>query len=224
MSVRTYDARLVTPFNCIISGVSQSGKTTLVSNLLQLSSSIFTVKPSRVFLFYKFNQNIYQEMIRNELVHELVEITEESLNYDNIVTKVAPYKSKGGSLIIFDDSMSDVTSDFAQIFTNLSHHQNCSVIYITQNLFHKDSNYRTMSLNTHYLFLMKNGRDKQQIRTLARQICPGNSTYVVDAFIQATKYPFSYLLMDFRPQSAEILKLRSHIFPHQFPYTIYAEK
>ena len=37
MSEKTYDARLVTPFNCIISGVSQSGKTTLVSNLLKLS-------------------------------------------------------------------------------------------------------------------------------------------------------------------------------------------
>jgi len=224
MTEKTYDARLVTPFNCIISGVSQSGKTTLVSNLLQLSSSIFTVKPKKVFLFYKFNQSIYQEMVRNGLIQELVEITPESLDYDNIIAQVSPYKSVGGSLIIFDDSMTDVTSDFAQIFTNLSHHQNCSVIYITQNLFHKDSNYRTMSLNTHYLFLMKNGRDKQQIQMLARQICPGNSTYVVDSFIQATKYPFSYLLLDFRPHSSEILKLRSNIFPHQFPYTIYVEK
>ena len=50
MSEKTYDARLVTPFNCIISGVSQSGKTTLVSNLLKLSDSIFTKKPERVFL------------------------------------------------------------------------------------------------------------------------------------------------------------------------------
>ena len=223
MPERTYDACLATPFNCIISGVSQSGKTTLVYNLLQLSDSIFTKKPSKVFLFYKFNQAIYQEMLRNKLIHELVEINEKNLDYDNIVARVSPYKKKGGSLIIFDDSMSDITSDFAQIFTNLSHHQNCSVIYITQNLFHKDSNYRTMSLNAHYLFLMKNDRDKQQINTLARQICPGNSTYVVESFIKATRSPFSYLLMDFRPQSPEVLKLRSNIFPHQFPYRIYKE-
>lgn len=224
MSEKTYDTRLVTPFNCIISGVSQSGKTTLLSNLLKLSDSIFTNKPSKVFLYYKFNQSIYQEMLKNKLINELVEINDENLEYDNIITRVSPQKSKGGSLIIFDDSMSDITNDFAQIFTNLSHHQNCSVIYITQNLFHKDSNYRTMSLNTHYLFLMKNDRDKQQINTLARQVCPGNSTYVVEAFVQATKYPYSYLLMDFRPQSPDILKLRSNIFPHQFPYRIYIER
>jgi hypothetical protein len=223
-SERSYDTRLVTPFNCIISGVSQSGKTTLVSNLLRLSGSIFTKKPSKVLLFFKFNQAIYTEMIQNGLIHELIEINDETLDYDNIVERVSPYKSGQGSLIIFDDSMSDITSDFAQIFTNLSHHQNCSVIYITQNLFHKDSNYRTMSLNAHYLFLMKNGRDKQQINTLARQICPGNSTYVVQAFIHATRHPYSYLLLDFRPASPEILKLRSHIFPNEFPYTVYIEK
>lgn len=224
MSEKSYDTRLITPFNCIISGVSQSGKTTLVYNLLKLSGSIFTIKPSKVFLFYKFNQPIYEEMEINGLINELVEINEETLSYDNITRMVNPYKKNGGSLIIFDDSMSDVTDDFAQIFTNLSHHQNCSIIYITQNLFHKNSNYRTMSLNAHYLFLMKNDRDKQQINTLARQICPGNSTYVVQSFVQATKYPYSYLLLDFRPQSPEILKLRSNIFPHQFPYTIYIEK
>ena len=224
MSEKTYDARLVTPFNCIISGVSQSGKTTLVSNLLKLSDSIFTKKPERVFLFYKFNQSIYNEMISNELVHEKVEISDEALDYEYIHLLVNPYKSSNGSLIIFDDSMSDISNDFTQIFTNLSHHQNRSVIYITQNLFHKDSNYRTMSLNAHYLFLMKNDRDKQQINNLARQVCPGNSTYVVESFIQATKSPYSFLLMDFRPQSPNILKLRSHIFPHQFPYTLYIEK
>lgn len=224
MSEKTYDARLVTPFNCIISGVSQSGKTTLVSNLLKLSDTIFTKKPEKVFLFYKFNQELYDEMLYNNLIHEKVEINDETLDFENIKTLVSPYKSKNGSLIIFDDSMVDISSDFTQIFTNLSHHQNCSVIYITQNLFHQDSNYRTMSLNAHYIFLMKNDRDKQQINTLARQVCPGNSTYVVESFIQATKTPYSYLLMDFRPQSPNILKLRSHIFPHQFPYTLYIEK
>ena len=224
MSEKTYDARLVTPFNCIISGVSQSGKTTLVSNLLKLSDSIFTKKPERVFLFYKFNQSIYNEMISNELVHEKVEISDETLDYEYIHLLVNPYKSSNGSLIIFDDSMSDISNDFTQIFTNLSHHQNCSVIYITQNLFHKDSNYRTMSLNAHYLFLMKNDRDKQQINNLARQVCPGNSTYVVESFIQATKSPYSFFFFFFRPQSPNILKLRSHIFPHQFPYTLYIEK
>jgi predicted ATPase len=219
-----YDARLKVPFNCIISGASKSGKTTLVFNLLAMGDAIFDTKPVHVILFYKYMQEIYQEMLKLKYVNELVHLDSSEYNYDSIVEKVSPYKDKGGSMIIFDDSMTDLLDDFEQIFTNISHHHKCSVIFITQNLFYKDKVYRTMSLNSHYIFIMKNERDKQQIGILAKQFCPGNSTYVIQAFNEATKYPFSYLMIDFTQESPACLKLRSNIFPHQFPYCIYLEK
>jgi hypothetical protein len=219
-----YDTRLKTPFNCIISGASKSGKTTLVQNILSVRNDMFTQNPERVILFYKFMQNVYQEMLDNKLVDELVDTSSDEYNFEKIVEKVQPYKNGNGCLIIFDDSMTDITGDFEQIFTNISHHQNCSVIFITQNLFFNNKVYRTMSLNAHYFFLMKNERDKQQIGILAKQFCPGNSTYVIQAFNEATRHPYSYLMLDFSQESPGCLKLRSHIFPHQFPYTIYLEK
>ena len=219
-----YDTRLKTPFNCIISGASKSGKTTFVRNLLSLSDEIFTSKPDRIFLFYKYMQDIYSEMVELNLIHELVDLKDIDFNIDTVVEKVSKYKNGNGSMIILDDSMTDMDGGFEQIFTNVSHHHNCSVIFITQNLFYKDRSYRTMSLNAHYFFLMKNERDKQQIKTLASQFCPGNSTYVIQAFNEATKAPFSYLMIDFTQDSPACLKLRSNIFPHQFPYTIYLEK
>jgi Poxvirus A32 protein len=219
-----YDARLRTPFNCIVSGASKSGKTTLVYNILAMADNMFDVKPKHVILFYKYMQDIYQEMVNQRFVQELITIDSNEFNFNAIVEKVSPYKDNGGSMLIFDDSMTDIIDDFAQIFTNISHHQNCSVIFITQNLFYKDKAYRTMSLNSHYIFLMKNERDKQQIGILAKQFCPGNSTYVIQSFNEATKAPFSYLMLDFTQESPACLKLRSHIFPHQFPYTIYLEK
>jgi hypothetical protein len=219
-----YDARLKTPFNCIISGASKSGKTTLVQNLLSVRDEMFTNNPDRVILFYKFMQGVYQEMLDNKLVDELVDIGSSDYNFEKIIEKVQPYKSGNGCLVIFDDSMTDITDDFEQIFTNVSHHQNCSVIFITQNLFFNNKAYRTMSLNAHYFFLMKNERDKQQIGILAKQFCPGNTTYVIQSFNEATKSPYSYLMLDFTQESPGCLKLRSHIFPHQFPYHIYLEK
>jgi predicted ATPase len=219
-----YDARLKTPFNCIISGASKSGKTTLVQNLLSYRGDMFTNNPDRVILFYKYMQGVYQEMLDTKLVDELVDTGSSEYNFENIVEKVQPYKDKNGCLIIFDDSMTDITGDFEQIFTNISHHQNCSVIFITQNLFFNSKIYRTMSLNAHYFFLMKNERDKQQIGILAKQFCPGNTTYVIQSFNEATKNPYSYLMIDFSQESPACLKLRSHIFPHQFPYRIYLEK
>jgi hypothetical protein len=219
-----YDTRFRTPFNCIVSGASKSGKTTFVYNVLTMADSIIDVKPKHVILFYKYMQDIYQEMFAKRYVHELIAIESNDFNFNSIVEKVSPYKNIGGSMIIFDDSMTDIVDEFAQIFTNISHHQNCSVIFITQNLFYKDKAYRTMSLNSHYIILMKNERDKQQIGILAKQFCPGNSTYVIQAFNEATTAPFSYLMLDFTQESPACLKLRSHIFPHQFPYTIYLEK
>lgn len=219
-----YDARLKTPFNCIISGASKSGKTTLVQNLLAIRDDMFTTNPDHVIIFYKYMQDVYQEMLANNLVDELLDVNSQDFNFDVISEKVRPFKDGNGSLIIFDDSMTDLTGDFEQIFTNISHHQNCSVIFITQNLFFNNKAYRTMSLNAHYFFLMKNERDKQQISILAKQFCPGNTTYVIQSFNEATKAPFSYLMLDFTQESPACLKLRSHIFPHQFPYRIYLEK
>jgi hypothetical protein len=219
-----YDTRLKTPFNCIISGASKSGKTTLVQNLLALRDEMFTTNPDHVIVFYKYMQDVYQEMLENGLVDELLDVNSGDFNFDVIAEKVKPFKDGNGSLIIFDDSMTDLSSDFEQIFTNISHHQNCSIIFITQNLFFNNKAYRTMSLNAHYFFLMKNERDKQQISILAKQFCPGNTTYVIQSFNEATKSPFSYLMLDFTQDSPACLKLRSHIFPQQFPYRIYLEK
>lgn len=147
-----YDTRLKTPFNCIISGASKSGKTTLVQKLLTIRDDMFTTNPDRVILFYKYMQDVYQEMLNNHLVDELLDVSSTDFNFETIVEKVRPYKDGNGSMIIFDDSMTDLVGDFEQIFTNISHHQNCSVIFITQNLFFNNKAYRTMSLNAHYFF------------------------------------------------------------------------
>ena len=138
-------------------------------------------------------------MRENNLISELMSIDNDNISYEKLVEKVSPFKDKHGSLIIFDDAMTELSDKFEQVFTNLSHHQNCSVIFLTQNLFYKDRAYRTMSLNAHYMFLMRNERDKQQIATLAKQFSPGNNQFVIQSYIDATTYPYIYLLLDFSP-------------------------
>lgn len=220
---KAYDCRLYTPFNCIISGASKSGKTTFVRNLLKLKDSIFTSTPSYIILYYKFMQDIYQSMFDGGIINEMVSVEDEEFTYENVLEKVKPHQ-RNGALVIFDDTMTDITNNFEQVFTNLSHHQNTSVIFITQNLFYNDKSYRTMSLNADYFIIMKNARDKLQISNLAKQFCPGNSTYVIQAFSDATRRPFSYLLIDFTQKSTDNLRLRSNIFPNESPYTVYLDK
>jgi uridine kinase len=219
-----FDTRLKTSFNCLVSGPTGSGKTTFVKNLLSIGDQIFTEKPTRVFLFYKAMQDMYLEMEKDGLIHEMIDIQERMPSLDAIHDMVSPFKNDGGSMIIFDDSMSSVNSDFELLFCNLSHHDKCSIIFMTQNLFFQDKSFRTMSLNSQYIVLMKNDRDKQQISILSRQISPNNSKYIIEAYQEATKDPYDYLLLDFAPETNNTIRLRSKIFPHQFPMVTYLER
>lgn len=216
------EARMLTPFNCIISGASKSGKTTLVRNLLSIKTLIFSTPPDFIILVFKYHQPIYNEMKNTGLINELISLDSDDSSIDILKEKIQPFVNGNGSLIILDDSMTQMTNDFEQFFTNISHHNNCSVIFLTQNLFYGSKTYRTMSLNAHYIFLMRSARDKQQITTLAKQIYPENISYLVEAYKDATKYPYSYLMIDCSPESAsDVLQLRSKIFPTEFPCTLY---
>jgi len=62
------------------------------------------------------------------------------------------------------------TSDNAVIdlFSKGSHHKNLSVIFITQNLFHQYRGMQDISLNSNYIVVFKNPRDRAQIQHLVR--------------------------------------------------------
>jgi hypothetical protein len=109
--------------------------------------------------------------------------------------------------------MNEANQNVCDLFTKLSHHRDVSVVFVTQNLFHRNRFVRTMNLNTHYLVLFKNPRDASQVSVLARQMYPGKSKFVVEAYKDATKNPFGYLLIDLRPETDESYRLRTNIFP-----------
>jgi hypothetical protein len=70
-------------------------------------------------------------------------------------------------------------SGLANFFTQGSHHRNLTVIYIVQDLFHQSRVMRTVSLNSHYLVLFKNPRDKLQIRNLVTQMHSNDAKFLV---------------------------------------------
>jgi hypothetical protein len=74
------------------------------------------------------------------------------------------------------------------------------------------------------MVLMKNDRDKQQISILSKQISPNNSNYIIKAYEDATQNPYDYLVLDFHPETHKLVRIRSKIFPHQFPCVTYLEK
>ena len=128
-------------------------------------------------------------------------------------------------LVIVDDKMGSAAEKMLGLFTKGSHHRNISIVYIVQNLFDQNKYHRTISLNTHYLVLFKSPRDSSQISTLARQVYPGKSKAVMKAYARATADSHGYLLLDFRQETDDELRLRTDLFPteekpHQKVFTL----
>ena len=82
-----------------------------------------------------------------------------------------------------------------------------------ENLFPKGSEMRNISLNSNYIALMRNSRDRAQITHLARQMYPGRSECLTAAYEDATKDSYGYLLLDFRNTTPEQLRVRTGLFP-----------
>merc|ERR1712035_110494 len=104
-----------------------------------------------------------------------------------------------------DDMMDGVVGDskMMKVFTERSHHQNISVIFMTQNIFHPGKTARTISLNTQYMVLFENARDRQQIKTLAKQMYPEKWMSFMDRFRKETAKPYGRMIVDLRPGIAE---------------------
>lgn len=124
-------------------------------------------------------------------------------------------------LYVLDDSMFESQNKaVATLLTRGCHHQNISVIYITQNLFHQSKYARDMSLNFSHLCIMNNPRDRSQFQFLARQLYPECPRALVDVYKQITDEPYSYLFIDLNQNTHSLFRFQTDIF-NKFYSTIF---
>jgi len=135
------------------------------------------------------------------------------INFTGVPTMEDIIKYKP-NIIVIDDLMGEINSEVRDLFIRGSHHMNISIILIVQNLFNTTNKYmRTINLNTHYVVLMRGIRNRQQIATLGSQT---TGPELLRIFIEATKDPFSYLVIDFHPRPADDrFRVRYRIFPEE---------
>ena len=197
-----------------MSGQTGSGKTQFVYRLLRNVSQMYKEDPpDRILYCYGIHQPLFDEMeieIQNLEMKQGLPTPEEINDFT---------QDHCHRLIIIDDLAHQLlnNSEMELLFTQGCHHRRISVIFMTQNLFQKGSKSRTIALNTYYLVLMKNVRDTSQIQYLGRQLFPGRSNLLTDAYTDATKEPYGYLLVDTSPHSGDKYRLRTRIFPGEDP-------
>ena len=160
------DVRLKHPFTCTVAGPTLSGKTHFVIRLIECANEMIVPPPEKLVFCYGEFQPMFLE-------HRQVEFHEG-------LPDVGSFDGRLRVLLIIDDLMNEADQNVCNLFTKLSHHRNVSVVFLTQNLFHRNRHVRTMNLNTHYLMLFKNSRDAGQVATLARQMYPCKSRFVLE--------------------------------------------
>lgn len=182
----TVNLKFVAPFTAMLVGPTGSGKTNFMFKLLDSLSGICDEPISKIIYCYGAWQPAF-------------ETKEKNINFHSGLVNVEELPDdKKHTVLIIDDLMTELSKskEAVDLFTKHSHHKNISCIFIVQKLFGETAEFRTISGNTHHMFLFKNPRDASAISHLARQVYPENIKFLQEVFVDATELPFSHLLLN----------------------------
>ena len=232
----SFDVRFKTPCNIILTGPTQSGKSTFIRKLIFWRRLLFAPVPEKVFYVYAARDPLIDKMIEKGQIHKAIKNLPK--DYNTLEKMVTKYK-KEGVLLIVDDGLSQLEKYLPTVFEELTHRANTTILFVSQVMFLNSSLWRRLSLNTHYMIAFRNKRNSLQIRALASQFSQCNPRFVSNSFIDATKpkptikldendensaFGYGYIILNFNPMSPEILSLVTNILPtDKDPVAVYKE-
>ena len=211
-----FDIRLKENFKLFISGPSRCGKTFFISELLENIDTLAKDPPETIIYVYKIWQSKFDEM--KSVVHEFIEDDE------NIIHQIKEIALGQRIFIIFDDLINSKSLvDIATLFTVDGRHMNMSMAFLSQRMFVNNEHFRQISQNCDYFCIFKNPRNSSEIRTLAQQLTPG-SLDLIEIYKEATKKPFTYLLINLTQECDQNVKYLSNIFDDNHSVKVYQLK
>ena len=209
--------------NWMVVGPSGSGKSTFIHKLIREKNILFKRPPRVVYYIYAQETPDLRRMINEGLID--FAFKSDAVDLAVLRDEIATYSDRDeqgseGSMVIFDDMMTDLRagSSIPELFTVYGSKFNCSFVLISQKLYLQSAESRVISANAHYLVLFKSPRNGlSEITTLARQSSLYQPQYLIQAYVDATRRPYSYLLLDFTQAAPDCLRVRTRIFSSEFP-------
>ena len=149
------DTRWQHPFSAILAGPSNCGKSFFIKNMLDNAHNVFSVMPENIVWCYGCWQPLYKSLMCKYPFIQFAAGLPKKFDDNDLLP---PNKV---NFLAIDDLMHSVSenSEAEKVFTQYVHHRNLSYFFITQNIFCKGKNNRTISLNAKYMVLFKNPRD-----------------------------------------------------------------
>ena len=201
------------PSTVVVNGPTGCGKTELVKAILMNKEKMFQPAPDQIVWHGAERQPRLEAALK-----------EYGVEFRQGLPSVDEYDGKQRVVLVVDDFMSESGPEIAKLFTKGSHHRNITIFFLTQNFYYKGKEMRTITLNAQYIVLFKNPRDKQQIKTIARQMFDTDAAYMLEAYNDATSHPHGYLLVDMKQATSDMLRLRTNITPEDTPTHVYIPK
>ena len=203
-----YTFQIKHPCTTIISGPSGSGKTFLIAKILKRRRELFDTPLERVIYIYTHYQEIFHELQAND---PGIIFTSNIEDMENLAER--------NTLIICDDIMDTMKRGsrahelVTQFFVRSSHHLGCSVFLVLQNFFHPGV--REISIQSHFLIMFDQPRDRSNFGIISRQILPGQSRFLMEAYKRACEQrEHGYLAIDLSPRNKSCpFWVRSSLFP-----------
>ena len=220
MSKKIYDTRLVWPYSLLLCGQTGCGKTTWIIELLRHHDELCTHTPKQLIWIYGEEQPDLLEIITKIWFPLQCEFVDGCP--DDLLTRLEQ-TSDHGSLCIFDDVMNELSSNsmVSKLFTCARSHLGCSLVLMLQNIFPKDTQSGTISINAQYQVLFRNPRDSLQTSILARQLCPLNSKDFLKIYKRATQRPYGYLFCCFTQSCPDEIHYSTNVLPNEYPSIVY---
>jgi len=163
-------------------------------------------KPIKTIIYvYTDHQNIFYEL--QEQVPD-IKFTTDVLEVESLINDA--------TLIIVDDKMDSISKGkdkdlMTNFFIKGCHHRNCSVVLLIQNNF--EPGLCTISINSLYRVFFDQPADVSSIVNIAKQMFPGQSKYLLNAYEKATSKKYGYLFFALHPASNKQFKVRSSLYP-----------
>jgi DNA replication protein DnaC len=110
----TFDIRFQPQFKLIISGGSGSGKTRLLTSILQNASALMVDPPKKIFYFYQMDQVAFKTLhdsVSNLIPMEFIQ----GVPSDDLIQEIIETAPKP-SMMIFDDFNHSLNKDISNLF------------------------------------------------------------------------------------------------------------